>query len=253
MKRYFRDNFVCGNILRYLRAREYMGVYSRHSASREKLTPGKATSESRFWVCIDSANSTKLEEPMENLDMQYTYYTGYCSTFMFANANSNDCHERLHVQTSSEHYHGTCGGRSEQQKRRALEQDISRVVMVAMGGDGGGGGGGGAGGGGGGWWLPAPRTEGRNGEYGGAEVSGKLNLAQDVTAPGNTDAASVRADKKKAYLATCLHHRYERDPDGTHNMLSHVENNEICEIKLRDMYGVVAVCVCTEQNEIVVP
>lgn len=35
------------------------------------------------------------------------------------------------------------------------------------------------------------RGRGRNGEYGGAEVSGKLNLAQDVTAPGNT-GASVR-------------------------------------------------------------
>lgn len=31
--------------------------------------------------------------------------------------------------------------------------------------------------------------KGRNGEHGEAEVGGKLNLAQDVTAPGNTGAS----------------------------------------------------------------
>lgn len=55
------------------------------------------------------------------------------------------------------------------------------------------GGGGDGGGGGGGWWLPATRERGNGMERarGRAEVSGKLNLAQDVTAPGNT-GASVR-------------------------------------------------------------
>jgi len=31
--------------------------------------------------------------------------------------------------------------------------------------------------------------KGQSGERGGAEVGGKLNLAQDVTAPGNTGAS----------------------------------------------------------------
>lgn len=59
---------------------------------------------------------------------------------------------------------------NERQKRRALEREIPGVAVVVAGNENGG-------------------TEW--GEHGGAEVSGKLNLAQDVTAPGNT-GASVR-------------------------------------------------------------
>ncbi|TGZ46698.1 hypothetical protein DBV15_09140 [Temnothorax longispinosus] len=108
-------------------------------------------------------------------------------TEIFLPALSND---RLYYLTD---LNGDCwgeGAKGREMKRAAKETRVRAGDLGGGGGDGDAGGGGGSG-----WWLPATRERGngmeREREHGGAEVSGKLNLAQDVTAPGNT-GASVR-------------------------------------------------------------